>query len=155
MLFAAFALGGLVAAAPRDSAVIVDSGSTNTQGYKIEVWSDGTASLAMPGPSGSAQSAPKSFTIPAETTTRFFSDLAAARKVRTATEVCMKSASFGTTTHVTWQGWTSPDLDCPPNDPAIAALVKDVSAIRQAAGINGPPLRRAPLTMPSTRPKPS
>ncbi len=73
MLIAAFALGGLVAAAPRDSAVIVDSGSTNTQGYKIEVWSDGTASLAMPGPSGAPQSAPKSFTIPAETTTRFFS----------------------------------------------------------------------------------
>ncbi|MGC1379844.1 MAG: hypothetical protein WA814_02330 [Candidatus Baltobacteraceae bacterium] len=152
-LIAAFAFGGPVGAAQRDSAVIVDSGSTNTQGYKIQVWSDNTASITMQSRAGAAESTPKAFNVPAETAAKLFADLAAARKARVTSGPCMKSASFGTTTHVTWQDWVSPDLDCPPNDALTAALVKDVEAIRQASGLNSLPIRRPPLAMPASPPK--
>jgi hypothetical protein len=56
----------------------------------------------------------------------------------------MKSVSFGSTLKITWQGWVSPDLTCPPKDSLGDALIKDVDAIRQAAGISAMPLRQAP-----------
>jgi hypothetical protein len=140
----ALVCAGLIAAAPRDSAVIVDSGSTNTLGYKIEVWSDGTAVITPQNRLGTAQAAPKSFTVPAATASRFFADLRAARKGNATGEPCVKSASFGTTTHVTWHGWTSPDLDCPPNNALTAALVHDVGTLTQASGANTTPMRHAP-----------
>jgi hypothetical protein len=142
----------LVAAAPRDSAVIVDSGSTNTQGYKIQVSSDGTASITPADRFGTVQGAAKPFTVPASTAARFFADLAAARKGAAAGQPCIKSASFGTTTHVVWHGWTSPDLDCPAANALTAALVHDVGEIRQTSGISAEPLRRAPLAQPVSPP---
>lgn len=142
----------LVAAAPRDSAVIVDSGSTNTQGYKIEVWSDGTASLAPQNRLGAAAGAAKPFTVPAATATRLFADLAAARKGGVTGEPCMKSASFGTTTKIEWHGWISPDLDCPSGNALTTALVHDVGEIRQTSGIGAEPLRRAPVAQPVSTP---
>jgi len=137
----ALAIAALVAAAPPDSAVIVNSGSTNSMGYSIEVSSDGKASVTMQS-HGSSAGAPKQFTVPAATAQRFFGDLAAARKGNAATVPCMKSASFGTTTHVKWQGWVSPDLSCPPKDSLGDALVKDIDAIRKAGGISAMPLRQ-------------
>ena len=53
----------------------------------------------------------------------------------------MKSASFGSSTHVKWQGWVSPDLECPPKTSAGDALVKDVDEIRKASGLAQTPLR--------------
>jgi hypothetical protein len=140
-LLSLFAIASLMAAAPaRENAVIVNSGSTNAMGYKISVWSDGTATLTMQHRDGSAVSAPKAFDVRAATATRFFSDLAAARSARIATVPCMKSVSFGTTTRVTWQGWVSPDLDCPPKDSLGDALVKDLGEIIKAAGVGPQPL---------------
>lgn len=141
---AALAIASFVAAAPRDTAVIVNSGSTNSYGYTIRVWSDGTGSAALQARGSSAASTPKAFTVPTATTARFFSDLAAARKGNATTVPCMKSASFGSTMHISWQGWESPDLSCPPKDSLGDALVKDVDAIRKAAGVEELPLRQAP-----------
>jgi hypothetical protein len=135
----------LIAAAPHDTAVIVDSGSTNTLGYKIEVSPDGTASLTPHNRYGAAPGAAKTFTLTTATATRFFADLQAARKANATGEPCMKSASFGTKTTVTWRGWTSPDLDCPPGNSHMAALVRDVGEIRQKAGVSTAPLNRVPL----------
>jgi hypothetical protein len=134
-LFGGLAFAALGGAAPLENAVIANSGSTNSLAYKITVSSDGSATLAV------AQDPAKNFTVPAATTTRFFADLAAARKGNAASVACMKSASFGTTTKITWQGWTSADLDCPPKDDLGTALATDVDAIRAAAGMKGPPLR--------------
>jgi hypothetical protein len=143
-ILAGLAILACVAAAARDSAVIVNSGSTNTLGYSITVWSDGKATVSLQ-PRGGAPGTPKPFTVPTTTTTRFFSDLAAARKANVSSGgPCMKSASFGTSTHITWQGWVSPDLDCPPSGSSGDALVHDVGAIRAAAGISVLPLRQAP-----------
>jgi hypothetical protein len=141
-LLAALAIASWVAATPADTAVIVNSGSTNSYGFTIQVWSNGKGSLALKGRGGAAGTA-KPFSLSAATTARFFADLAAARKANAATAPCVKSASFGTSTHVTWQGWQSPDLSCPPNGSVGEALVRDVDAIRQAAGVSQPPLRGA------------
>lgn len=141
-LAAVLAIATLVAAAPLDSATIVDSGSTNANGYTIHISSDGNASVTYQPRGGNPIGAPKTFTVPAATTARFFADLAAARKGNAATVPCMKPVSFGTTLKVTWQGWTSPDLTCPPKDALGETLVSDVAAIRNAGGIN--PLRPQP-----------
>lgn len=143
-VFAAFAIASYVAAAPPDNAVIVNSGSTNSYGYTITVWSDGHATATLQEHGGSAVATPKPFTLSAAMTARFFSDLAAARKGNLTTAACMKSVSFGTSTHITWQGWVSPDLSCPPNEALGKALVADLDAIRQTAGISTMPLRQAP-----------
>lgn len=140
LVFTVYAAVVLVAAVPPDSAVIVDSGSTNTLGYRIDVRSDGSASVTV----GSAS--PKPFTLPQETASRFFADLAAARKGNATTEPCMKSASFGSTIRVTWQGWISPDLTCPPKDSLGTALVNDVNEIRGISGVKAAPLRGEPTT---------
>lgn len=137
-ILATLAIASLMAATPSESAKIVNSGSTNTVGYTISVSSDGKASAIMQ----NGSSAAKAFTITTDLATRFFSDLAAARKAGTVTVPCMKSASFGSSTHVSWEGWTSPDLTCPPKDSVGEALIKDVEAIRQAAGIPASPLRQ-------------
>jgi len=137
----ALAIATFVAAASRDSAVIVNSGSTNSLGYTITVASDGKATVAMQSRGGPAGS-PKAFTLAAATAERFFADLAAARKGNAATVPCMKSASFGSSTHITWQGWVSPDLTCPPKDALGEALVQDVEKIRDAAGVSAMPLRQ-------------
>lgn len=147
-----FAAATFVAAAPRDSAVIVDSGSTNTLGSRIEVWSDGTAAMTLQQKVGASPPPAKSFTVPMATVKQFFADLAAARKGNAATVPCMKSASFGTTTRVTWQGWVSPDLTCPPKDALGAALIADVQRIREASGAAPAPLRQGPVEMESPGP---
>jgi hypothetical protein len=136
------AIAALVAASPLDTATIVDSGSTNANGYTIHVASDGNASVVYQPRGGSPIGSPKKFTVPAATTARFFADLAAARKGNMATVPCMKSVSFGTTLKVTWQGWTSPDLTCPPKDALGEALVSDVAAIRNAGDVD--PLHQRP-----------
>ncbi len=133
---AALAIATLMAASPPDTATIVDSGSTNANGYTIHIASDGNASVTYQPRGGSPIGTPKPFTVPAATTARFFTDLAAARKGNVATVPCMKPVSFGTTLKVTWQGWTSPDLTCPPKDALGEALVSDVAAIRNAGGID-------------------
>ena len=155
---AALALGAFAActAAEPDSATIVNSGSTNFTGYTIDVRSDGSAS-AETSNRGDAASTPKPFTIDAATAKQFFADLAAARADKAAVPQCMKSASFGSTTRVTWHGWTSPDLSCPPDDAAWTALVRDVQTIADASGVSAGPRRGGgPLRMqPEPSPTPS
>lgn len=148
-LCTALVIASCVAAAPPDIAVIVDSGSTNFSGYKIEISSDGSGSVTLQ-PRGGTPSPPKKFTAPTATTARFFSDLAAARKANAAAVPCIKSASFGSSINVTWHGWTSNDLTCPAQDSAGAALIADVDAIRHAAGVTDLPPRAAGPIIEST-----
>jgi hypothetical protein len=140
-LLCTVAIAVLVAATPPDSAVILNSGSTNTVGYAITVWSDGKASLTTQNRDGSSTGPAKAFSVAPATAARFFADLATAKNTKAVTVPCMKSASFGSSMHVKWQGWVSPDLECPPKDSAGEALVKDVDEIRQASGLAQTPMR--------------
>ena len=142
LLFTAYAAFVLIGAVPLDSAAIVDSGSTNSPPYRIEVRSDGSASVSA------GSSTPKAFTVAQATVERFFADLAAARKGNATTVPCVKSASFGSTLRVTWQQWVSPDLTCPPKDALGAALITDVRTLREAAGITAAPIRQGPEIQP-------
>jgi hypothetical protein len=127
-------MGETAAAPARDGAVIVDSGSTNTSGYRIEIWSDGSASIVLQ-KRGVTQGAPKAFAVTAGVAAQFFANLKAVRGANVNTLPCMKSASFGTTTRVSWHGWTSPDLDCPSDRAVLNALIASVNKIRAASGI--------------------
>ena len=156
-LAASLALGAFAAcsASEPDSATIVNSGSTNFTGYTIVVRSDGSASAQVSNRGAAAESTPKPFTVDAATVKQFFADLAAARSAKAIGEPCMKSASFGSTTRVTWHDWTSPDLSCPAGNPAGAALNHDVETIATASGVSTGPRRRFGPVMPEPSPAPS
>jgi hypothetical protein len=141
---AAAAIAATPAPAPADQATIVNSGSTNTSGFKITVASSGRASSIMQNRAGVAQSSVNAFVLTPKQATQFFTDLKAAKAAPSTEGGCMKSASFGSSTHVTWQDWTSPDLQCPSDNAAIKALAADVSTIRSAAGISAFPLIHRP-----------
>lgn len=132
------------ASAMRDGGTIDNSRSTNTAGYTIKVWSDGHAILIRQG------SADKSFTIDASLAKQFLDQAKAARSSPGTPQHCMKSASFGTTTTVTWHGWTSPDLQCPPFSNAVSMLAVTVRTIQTAANV-GPPTSRMPLPIEQRR----
>jgi hypothetical protein len=156
-LAASLALGAFAAcsASEPDSATIVNSGSTNFTGYTIQVRSDGSASAQVSNRGSDAESTPQPFTLDAATAKQFFADLAAARAEKAVGQPCMKSASFGSTTRVTWHDWTSPDLSCPPGNPAGAALVHDVQTIEAASGVSSGPRHRFGPVVPEPSPTPS
>ena len=143
------------AAAEPDTATIVNSGSTNFTGYTIQVRSDGSASAQVSNRGVDAASTPKPFTLDAVTTKQFFADLSAAQASKSITEPCMKSASFGSTTRVTWHDWSSPDLTCPPGNATGAALIHDVQAIATASGVKTGPRRGGGPLMHQPQPEPS
>jgi hypothetical protein len=125
----------------RDGAVIVNSGSTNSAGYSIALWSDATVQASIQGQAAAVRS------LPRDLADRFFADVRAARTDAAPPSHCMKSASFGSTTTVGWHGWRSPDLQCPPFSASLRALASDVRAIESAAGIPSAPIRRVRLPL--------
>jgi hypothetical protein len=145
LAFVAAAAVAIATTPPDQVAVIVNSGSTNTAGFKLTVHASGQSTAIMQNRSGVAQSAVRAFNVSSKDSGTLFADLKAAKAAPPPAQAgCMKSASFGTSTHVQWQGWTSPDLDCPSDEPSIAALKNDVAAIRTAAGISPLPLLHHP-----------
>jgi hypothetical protein len=110
-------------AIPKDAAVIINSGSTNTRPYRIVVLPDRHAFVTIDG--GAASEA----TLSKETGETFFKDLAAAMPLsKLAHQPCMKSASFGSTTYIEYKGERSPDLSCG-SEGAGAKLAADVQSI--------------------------
>src|SRR5215472_14805186 len=91
----------------RDEAVIVNSGSTNTAGFRIVVNKNGDAEYTvMPRRFGPpAQSEPMRRKIPEALTQRLFSHLGAAKPLTNLPrERCAKSASFGTSLTIEFGG---------------------------------------------------
>ncbi|HTW84276.1 MAG TPA: hypothetical protein VMD91_09435 [Candidatus Sulfotelmatobacter sp.] len=117
-------------------AVIANSGSTNTGGYVIRVYADGTVSVD--------QGVPIRKTISKQLVTKFFDDLHAAGPLDALpTAACMKSASFGSSTRVGYHAQLSPDLSCPSTSSIGRALTIDVNAIVNAAGVSMLPRSRS------------
>jgi hypothetical protein len=116
-------------------AVIVNSGSTNFQGFSLIVSQDGEAKLKQ-GDSTSQTDLPQTLT------TRLFADLRAAGALDALpASRCMKSASFGTTTRIFYRGKASPDISCSSPNPLLGRLAIDVMSILDAANINSIPRR--------------
>jgi hypothetical protein len=151
-LLAASVLLVCVGAAPDDFAVIDNSGSTNVNGYVIQIWADGDGSVMLQTRDGRIAGSPKPFRIPVTIARKFFTDLAAARNGNATTVPCMKTVSFGASLKVAWQGWESTDLTCPPKDELANALARDAEAIAQSAGVSALPNVLNPGSRPSIPP---
>jgi hypothetical protein len=139
----------------RDGATIVDSGSTDWSGYKMDVWPDGNADLTLQDRGRATHGPVKTFTISVSLAHRFFADLKAARDGNAAAkEFCGTYAGDATTAYVQWLGWRSPDLACAPapNSVLTLALINDVNAILSASGVDRSRQQR-PVLAPTNSPE--
>ena len=127
-----FVAGIMAAALPAETgtAVIVNSGSTNSPGFRIVVERPGTADYTQ---TRGRASTVKGH-IPPELAKRFFTDLEAGKPLADLPHrTCMKSASFGTTLTVEFSGETTPDLNCKSGaGPKLQSLMNDVNEIVKA-----------------------
>ncbi|HET6896592.1 MAG TPA: hypothetical protein VFH72_14505 [Candidatus Baltobacteraceae bacterium] len=127
----------------RDGGVIRNSGSTNFSGYTIKVWSDGSTWAVHSNRAGTPIDRPVTGHIPEDLARRFLDDAKQARKNGDVSQPCMKSASFGTSTVVSYHGWTSPDLECPGGG-FIETLGQETHKIAALLKIEGVQPRRIP-----------
>ena len=116
--------------------LIIRSNSTNTAGYKLYVYTDGTTALQQ-------GDVPLRKHVSSAVVGRFFSDLRAAGPLdRLKPHPCMKSASFGTTMVIVYRGKISPDVSCPATAPKLQG---DALALADAAGVS---LAPRPISQP-------
>jgi hypothetical protein len=113
------------------AATIVNTGSTNTAGFRIAVHPSGAAEyVSIPRGAGAQSAVPEKAArdIPADLAARLFTDLAAARPLSSLPAPhCFKSASFRYRLTIEFDGETTPDLSCGDggND-HLRALISDV-----------------------------
>jgi hypothetical protein len=144
------------AAVPKDAAVIVNSGSTNTLPYRIVLSPDRHAIVTI-----GDEKRPQA-TLSQKAAQAFFKDLQAAMPLsKLPHQPCMKSASFGSTTYIEYKGERSPDLSCGAEG-AGAKLAADVQRITTELKVvvigHGrmfvPQSGASPAPTPSPEPKP-
>ena len=131
VLFAVLPAGAKPKAAPVQTAVIGNSGSTNTFGYTVTVSLTGNSyHVASVSNNGSIRNSEtgnhENLRLEVK---RFFSDLDAAMPLSSLpVRHGMRSASFGTRTTITYKGQQSPDLTFA-SDPRTTALKADIAAM--------------------------
>ena len=115
----------------RSTATIINSGTTNKDGYRIVLTRSGDASYTRQ--PGSKTERTKAATINSkismELTSKFFNHLDAAMPVSSLpVEECGKNDSLGSMTYVSIDGQRSPNLGCA-RDPRKSALYDDITMI--------------------------
>lgn len=107
---------------------VIDSGSTNFLGVTVTVDQSGNATVTQPGVP------PQSTKLSVQLAQQLIDDAKAAGTLSALPEQhCAKSASFGSSLYVEFNGDRSPDISCSPqSDPRSAALQKDANDILQA-----------------------
>jgi len=120
------------------SAVLIcQSSATNVKGFSVLLQTSGSATITFTGEDGSTSSG----TASASSTSQLFSDLNANTPVVNIQTYgpCTKSASFGTSTTVTYQGYTTGDISCPaPSSPApVTTIYTDVQNVESSLGLSG------------------
>jgi hypothetical protein len=140
LIFAlAIAVPPLVQAGSIGAAAIVNSGSTNAPGFRVEVQrSGGIKYIPTPrsvGPASETRLQARQGRVPEKLARRFYSDLSAAQPFTSLPKPdCMKSASFGYTLLIQLGNERSPDLTCGDGDNAkLRALIRDVNEILNLA----------------------
>jgi hypothetical protein len=127
---------------PHDAAVILDTGSTNTLGYRVVVQRNGDVEYVIGGVRNTMHA-------DAGQTAKLFTALAAGMPLSQLQSArCMKSASFGTAMFAYWNHQRSPDLTCPAGDQA-KAVYANVSRFVDALGIT----RRVSHPLPPNEPR--
>ena len=116
------------APASPDDAVIRNSGSTNTAGYTLVIRRDGSAELQQ----GGTQQAK---TLGHSQTAWLFAKLDDDAPLSSLpVGHCMRSASFGSVTRITYRGETTGDVGCA-TDPATQELKRTLAVIETQLGI--------------------
>jgi hypothetical protein len=116
-----------------DLATIIQSGSTNTVGYNLVIHNDGSAAAIPRGsthPLVTRREYPPG-TIDTKKLQRLLREISDVSRIPIG--VCMKSASFGTTTKISYAGKMSGDLQCirqgaSGNDEALLQSSEDLAA---------------------------
>ncbi|MEH2360066.1 hypothetical protein [Nostoc sp.] len=128
-----------MALVPNNVAIILNSGSTNTIGYRIYVSPSGEVNYV----DGKGSNQGK---LSQKLTKNFFRDLKIAEPLSNLPkQSCVKSVSFGTTTTIRLADQQSPDISCPGNIQA-QSLDNDVIAIAKALNVvNVPKSQGKPL----------
>ena len=133
-------------------ALIENTGSTNTTGYKIFLSPDGHVAFATTEggfPTGRGAGYEYATLLKAQTK-KLFLDLSAAMPLTSLpARHGMRSASFGTRTTITYKGQQSPDLTFA-SDPRTVALKADIDAITKTLHIGNAP--RRPIVIHADRP---
>ena len=136
-LWMLMAVGG-ASATGNDRALIVDSGSTNTLGYQIEV--DRAGKAVIEAENGRPL---RTVTLNRDLVVRFFAALDADAPLNSLPRpLCGKSRSFGYTIVIHYQGETSPDLTCRVSDATLARLAHNIA--RAADVADAAPRRPSP-----------
>jgi hypothetical protein len=95
-------------------ATIIQSRSTNTRAYKVAIHNDGSATVEFPEASADPRrDLPVQFppgAIDIVTLRRLLAEIGDVSRIQTGD--CAKSASFGTSTQISYAGKTSGDLQC-------------------------------------------
>jgi hypothetical protein len=127
---------------PKSAAVILNTGSTNTSGYRIVIQRSGAAEFVDAKRRATGR-------VPASLAAKFFGELESAMPLsKIPIYPCMKSASFGTALFIWWRGQRSPDLTCPANA-KDAILRTDAGAIAEALHVSNTPRGRLIPMMPN------
>jgi hypothetical protein len=122
---------------PPDAAVITDSGSTNTAGYRLVVYASRTVEWSVIRRRISHGCSQGTGKLPPELAQRFFRDLSDRMPLsKLPMGHCVKSASFGSTLRVSYGGTESPDLTCPASGIEAHKLLSDLAEINRVLGIN-------------------
>ncbi len=109
------------------AATIVNSGSTNFPGYRIALEPSGVAYVT-----NTRDDAHTVQRVDPKLAERFFAAIAAVGPMSGISVMhCMKSASFGSTTTVTMNGATSPDISCG-GDAKVAELAAAADSVAHA-----------------------
>lgn len=140
-IFIALAAAAAIASSRPDGAVIHNTGSTNMLGYTIKVWSNGQIQAVQATRTGeTAGQTPQNGRIDAGLAQRFFADARASKRAGSGGgATCMKSASFGSSTTVTYHGWTSGDLECPGN-PSLGSEARAIAQTLHLSRVSRRPL---------------
>ena len=120
--------------ATKPQATIIDTGSTNRAGLRVTIDTEGHATVEAPG--GEVRRAQ----LPQDMCRQFLENVKASSPLNALpARHCFKSASFGSSLFVEFNGARSPDLSCPGQDEHAAALQKAAQEIlasaRNATGI--------------------
>ena len=134
LVFAVLAPVCTQAAAKPDSATIESSGTVDTVGYRMTVWSNGKLTVREANVS-------QSVNVGAAAAQKFLEDTRAAQRSHgRALTPCEKNAPFSSQLFVSYHGWRSSDLHCPTTG-ALALLYADVrvmTATLQAQQLSSP-----------------
>ncbi|CAF0806133.1 unnamed protein product [Rotaria sordida] len=123
---------------------ITNSGSTNTAGYVIELYRNGLVKWTVaPRHHPSFSTTPNSTTAQNSIQLSLFRTNNIFQAVEQASPFnqyepifCIKSVSFGTKLHVTYNEQQTPDLNCPQRDQRLIVLSKSINELITDLHIN-------------------